>query len=294
VDSAFDRPSVAGLVAAGKQFACRYVGPGSAGTHLDPPEAHALSAAGITIVANAEGAGDGLLGGFAVGQSWAQSAHAQAVACGMPADRPIYLSVDFDVTSAQWPAVRDALHGATAVLGLNRVGVYGGYNAVVWAVRDNAARWFWQTFAWSDGRWHPAAHIQQYRTRVALAGGTVDLNRSMNPDVGQWQIGDEDMADVYYRIQSSDPEWNGSVFVFNRVHRRGPIRGPGEIREAALSGAREFVLTDGMRRGVGPNETWDSFLTAVAGPPFPAQPNASGLVPHTHEVPATGPAVSSG
>lgn len=187
VDYAWSRPSPAGLWAAGKVFACRYVGQGSAGKRLTAAEAGALRAAGVAIVSNVEGTADGLLGGFSVGRTWAQTAHAEAVACGMPPSRPIYLSADFDVTATQWSSVRSALLGAADVLGIDRVGVYGSYNACAWARRDGVARWFWQTYAWSAGNWAPGVHIQQYRNNVSVAGTAgIDLDRAMTTDYGQW------------------------------------------------------------------------------------------------------------
>jgi len=192
VDYAFPPwPDPAALAAAGKQFACRYGGPGSSDKWLDPAEAAALSAAGIAIVANAEGSAAGLAGGFAVGASWARTADAWFRKCGMPADRPIYLSVDFDVQSGQWPAVRDALAGAASEIGLARVGVYGGRKAVAWARRDQVATWFWQTYAWSGGIWEPGVHIQQYSNGITVAGADCDLNRAMQTDYGQWTTGSE-------------------------------------------------------------------------------------------------------
>lgn len=194
VDYAFPpHPNIAQLAAAGKVFACRYGGPGTAPKHLTPSEAQTLSAAGIAIVANAEGAADGLLGGWSVGVSWASSAETHFRRCSMPSGRPIYLSVDFDVTSAQWPAVREALRGAASVLGASRVGVYGGRRAIEWARRDNVAAWYWQTYGWSGGVWVPGNHCEQYRNHVPLAGATVDLNRALKADYGQWTTGDDDM-----------------------------------------------------------------------------------------------------
>jgi hypothetical protein len=195
VDYAWERPTVAGLVAAGKKFVVRYGGPGSAGKQLDAGEARALIAAGVAIVANAEGAADGLLGGRPAGIAWARSAEAHFRALGMPADRPIYLSVDWDMTSAQWPQVADALRGAASEIGASRVGVYGGRRAIEWARRDRVAAWFWQTYGWSGGVWVSGNHLQQYRNHVSFAGGTVDLCRAMVTDYGQWgQGGDDDMT----------------------------------------------------------------------------------------------------
>lgn len=186
---------VAHLAAAGKVFACRYGGPGGDWKHLTPAEAQALSAAGIAIVANAEGSADGLLGGWSAGVSWASLAEEHFARCGMPPGRPIYFSVDFDVQSGQWAAVAAALRGAAEVLGgVHRVGVYGGRRAMEWARRDGVAAWFWQTLAWSGGAWVPGNHIEQYRNNVPLAGGTVDLDRALVADYGQWPIGDDDMT----------------------------------------------------------------------------------------------------
>ena len=189
VDYSTDRPDPAGLAAVGKRFACRYGGPGSAGKQLTRSEAEALTAHGVSIVAGAEGTERGLSGGYRIGAEWARSAHTHYVGCGMPASRPIYLAADWDVKADEWPAVRQALEGAASVLGADRVGLYGGYNAIAWAVRDNAAHWLWQTYAWSAGRWHPRAHLRQYRNHVSLVGGTVDLDHAMFTDYGQWTVG---------------------------------------------------------------------------------------------------------
>jgi len=193
VDYAWSRPDIGQLAAAAKRFACRYGGPGSAGKQLDPAEAQQLSAAGVAIVANAEGSATGLLGGWDTGVSWARSADAHFRNCGMPPERPIYFSVDFDVQSGQWAAVAAGLRGAASVVGAARVGVYGGRRAIEWARRDGVAQWFWQTLAWSDGVWVPGNHIEQYRIGVELAGATLDLDRALATDFGQWTIGADDV-----------------------------------------------------------------------------------------------------
>lgn len=196
VDYAFPpRPDIGQLVAAGKRFACRYGGPGTLDKQLDPDEARALSAAGIAIVANAEGSTAGLLSGASAGADWATRAEARFKACGMPPGRPIYLSIDFDVNTLQWPLILAALRAAANVLGgAHRVGVYGGRRAIEWARRDGAAAWFWQTYAWSSGIWVPGNHIEQYKNRVQLAGADCDLNRAMQSDFGQWTVGGSDVA----------------------------------------------------------------------------------------------------
>lgn len=232
VDYSFQRPVIASLAAAGKQFACRYVGPGSSGKHLTTREAESLTRHGIAIVANAEGEARGLLGGAPVGAAWARDALAMARVCGMPAGRPIYLSIDFDMSEAQWPAVRDALAGAASVLGVDRVGVYGGLRTIALAHRDGAARWLWQTYAWSGGRWFPPAHIRQYRNGVPIGGGVVDLNLALVSDFGQWGVG----------ATSPDPRWTERLIMSLPVLRKGSS-GPSVRRLQGLLAAAGFPPT---------------------------------------------------
>jgi hypothetical protein len=236
VDYAFSQPSTAALVAAGKRFACRYGGPGSAGKQLDAAELAALSAAGIAVVANAEGAADGLKGGYAAGRSWAADADQYFRALGMPADRPIYLSVDFDASSSHWPALDAAMDGAASVLGRDRVGVYGGYRVIAHfaSMKDRLATWYWQTYAWSAGRWHPAAHIQQYRNGVTIGGADCDLNRAMVSDYGQWTTGD-DMTPAEFLTILQDPRVSAQMRAFPWQYVGGGLPNGASSTLAALT-----------------------------------------------------------
>lgn len=109
--------------------------------------------------------------------------------------------------------------------------------------------------------------------------------------------GEYDMGEVNYKISSADPAWNGQVYLSNRIHRRGPLRAPGNIQGPAKGGTTEIVLTDAMRNDVG--EDWPDYLDAVAGPPFPAlvcncecNCGDGDITEHTHTVTGTtGPVV---
>ncbi len=283
VDYAWDPPTPAGLVAAGKRFACRYAGVGSPGKWINRAEADALAAAGITLVANVEGAANGLLGGYSTGRFWASLADKAFRALGMPANKPIYLSVDFPMADAQWPAVRAALQGAADVLGRERVGVYGSYTTIGHAVGSGAARWFWQTYAWSAGQWHPAANIRQYRNHVVLAGGTVDLCRSMTVDFGQWIPGGADMPITATDVQAilnadqvpnpySDASTNPKITVASAL--KGGASADRAVREL---GARFDAFASSVRNGQLPAlaarlETVEAKLDAIAAAPSPPPP----------------------
>lgn len=202
VDFAFSNPNPAGLYAAGKRFAMRYVGPGTSPKHLTVAEADALKRAGLSLVTLVEGATGDPKGGFSVGVSHARQAVEMLKARGFPTNRPMYFAIDYDVSSSAWPAAREYLRGAASVIGAGLVGIYGEHDAMVWAARDGVAAWFFQTYAWSGGRWFAGNHVEQYHNGVSLAGGTVDLCRNKKVDFGQWgqsQInGGGDVAESEY------------------------------------------------------------------------------------------------
>jgi hypothetical protein len=192
VDYAWSRPSPAGLYGAGKRFASRYLSYDRTGKNLTAEEAAQLAAAGLGVVCNWEWrAGDARLG-YDAGCQYAQEALRQAGLCGMPPGRPIYFSVDFDPAGA-WAVVAAYFRGIAQVLPVDQIGVYGSYATVDHLLGAGLVRWAWQTYAWSGGRWHPGAHVQQYRNGVHVAGGDVDLDRALVDDFGQWTPGGDDM-----------------------------------------------------------------------------------------------------
>lgn len=197
VDYSWARPDPAKLKAAGKHFVVRYLSYDTSGKNLDAAEVKALHAAGVAVVANWENAAGDAKGGFATGQTYAREARAQVRALGIPDDRPIYFSVDFDMNDNDAVKVAEYFRGIATVLPLARIGVYGGYNTMHWAISHKWASWFWQTYAWSRDRWHSGVHIQQYHNGANVAGGTVDLNRAMTDDYGAWGLDDVSAKDVW-------------------------------------------------------------------------------------------------
>jgi len=176
-------PTIAALQGAGVEFVCRYGGKGTTDKMLTANETNRLRAAGIDIVANVEGS-EGGFSGYAAGQNYARAGLDWFNPLGLPNDRPIYFSVD--VGDPDWAGVRAACQGAASVIGLDRVGIYGGYRTIAYVHDAGLAKWFWQTYAWSNGQWHPAAHIEQYRNGVKIGGADCDLDRAMQADYGQW------------------------------------------------------------------------------------------------------------
>lgn len=186
VDYSYDPPAAVTLYASGKRFAASYVGPGSLNKLFSADEIARLVRAGLAIVSLVEGGAASALEGYATGQSHARLALAASARLHMPDDRPFYFAVDFDPTAGQWAHITDYLHGAASVVGWHRVGVYGGIRTVAWAAANTPVVWFFQTYAWSNGKWYAGNHIEQYHNGVVLAGGTVDLCRARRSDYGQW------------------------------------------------------------------------------------------------------------
>lgn len=185
VDFAWGRPGVSALRAAGVRFVCRYLSHDTSGKNLDRAEAETLSAAGLDNVVvwetTATRAGDG----YSAGRQDAQDAQAQAEACGMPSDRPIYLAVDYDANPAD---VESYFAGAASVLPVSRIGVYGGVRVVKALLDRKLVAWAWQASAWSYGQWDPRAHIRQGGQHY-IGGVDCDDNTAMFDDFGQWRVG---------------------------------------------------------------------------------------------------------
>jgi hypothetical protein len=180
-------PPIADLKSAGVTFVCRYLSEVNNLTQiklLTPAEAKTLGENGISIVSNYEWYGNRAAEGFASGVYDAKIAEAQHAACGGPANRPIYFSVDFNTGATT--AIIDYFRGVASVIGLARTGAYGGYACIKGLLDAGAIRWAWQTYAWSNGQWDSRAHIQQYQNGVMIANHSVDYDRSMQADFGQW------------------------------------------------------------------------------------------------------------
>ncbi|MEU9022352.1 glycoside hydrolase domain-containing protein [Actinomadura sp. NPDC048394] len=269
VDYAWGRPGAAALQRAGAKFVCRYLSPDTTGKNLDAGEARELGAAGIAIVVVWESTAARARAGRDAGAVDARTAAAQAAACGMPPDRPIYFAVDFDAAPADQSPINAYLRGAASVLGVARVGIYGGYWPVSRALDAGLARWAWQTYAWSGGRWDARAQLQQYSNDHVINGVGVDYNRSTSPDFGQWLAGSPAAPNwtenLVHSLPIVSPGATGedvqSVqgLLVARSHSEVVVDGRfGDVTEAAVKAVQKWggVTADGI---VGP-QTWPVLL----------------------------------
>lgn len=189
LDYAGGRPSGAAIKAAGYDFVVRYLSSGGAslpGKLLTPAEADDLRAHDVEIVSNWETLSDRMLGGYGAGVADANMAMAQVLHCGGRTDRPIYFSCDWDAAEEEQPLIDAYLRGAASAIGEENVGIYGGYFPVARALDHGAARWAWQTGAWSGGIREPRAHLFQRIGFAYVDGVQCDVNEALQSDYGQW------------------------------------------------------------------------------------------------------------
>ena len=209
-------PAISDMKAAKVEFVCRYTGYFSGynmnaiatpqGKCLTPGEAKTLLAGGMSPVSNYEWYAtrpidDGFGNRWTTDQAFnagvwdAHTGETIHVACGGPASAALYFSADYDFnTNTDSPLVAAYYKGAASVLGLARIGGYGGYWLIKYLFDNGLIAYGWQTYAWSgDGKggiyWDPRAHIQQYNNAVIMSGLEVDYDRSMKSDFGQWTQG---------------------------------------------------------------------------------------------------------
>ena len=186
------------LRASGALGAIRYVSdrrPGGdwmLGKPIQLPEARDLYQNGLKIVSCYQyGKQDSAdwLGGQNAGVAHAKRGWQLHLAAGGSYGAPIYASIDDSPSYDQYKSqVAPYLRGWEAVLGHQRVGVYGNAPTIDWALKDGLGSYFWQhNWGSPPGFTHPAAHLHQLEIDKRNVGGVgVDVNQILKPRFGQW------------------------------------------------------------------------------------------------------------
>lgn len=192
IDYSSGRPSHAAMKGAGVGFVVRYIGSVNHGADRDPKflspaEAWSLHADGFDLCVVFETTAGRADGGRTAGLADARLAVAELAFCGLPVDLPVYFAVDYDATVG--PRISAYFGAINEVLGLERTGGYGGYRVIEALFDKGLIAYGWQTYAWSDGRWDPRNHIEQYSNGQRVGGEDVDYDRSNKADFGQWPAG---------------------------------------------------------------------------------------------------------
>lgn len=188
VDFAGTSPGPDALKSAGYSFVVRYVSTPGSWKNITRNEAQTLQNAGIDIILVFESYANRMVEGYSAGVQDAYTAIATATAAGAPADFFCYFACDFDASASDQPAINSYLDGAASVMGLSRVGFYGGYTPLKAVLDAGKASKGWQTYAWSRGQFDPRATLYQYKNGATVNGASVDLDYGYGSDLGQWSV----------------------------------------------------------------------------------------------------------
>lgn len=221
-DYATARPTIASMQQVGWKFVCRYLRDlvkTNGDKSLSLLETQSLWAGGIDIVSNEETTGEQGLRGFNGGRWDAIEANTHHIGCGGPPSRPIYFSPwDHDpvlLTSLQWQSMANYLRGCASVLGLRRVGLYGGLDLIGWGFDNKLIAYGWEAAGWRRKRpSDPRSHIVQ-DTGSPIPG--TDADTAVKSDYGQWHYGQQadwsDMAtrdEVKQAVKDALAEWGAA------------------------------------------------------------------------------------
>lgn len=208
-DFSYDQPDLDALWAAGYRVILPYVS-NTPGKGLTAAYAAKALKLGYRIIPLYETTATMALGGFAGGAKAAATATAIARALGCPAGVPILYALDQNYTSAQMAGpVSEFVRGLHSVSGPD--GEYGGINQLRYLIKHgSAADAQFQTYAWSNGAWLPAADaaVRQTKNGVHVAGGIVDdgevdlsqittWGATKEPDMATRTLTDADIAAIW-------------------------------------------------------------------------------------------------
>ena len=194
VDYAFSRPKPKCIKSAGNQFVVRYLyPPQTGGKGLTASEVLALRKERLDVVFCFEYYEGRMKEGYNAGVADAKTAINCAASIKAPEEFFCYFACDFPAGKDDQAAINAYLDGAASILGISRVGFYGGYGAMQRVLDAGKASAGWQTYAWSsDEDGQPVVDsrvsLYQYKNMATIACGTVDLDHAYESDLGQWSI----------------------------------------------------------------------------------------------------------
>lgn len=184
IDYAWGKPNPVSIKEVGYKGVARYLSP-DASKNLSLQERDALLAQGLSIVLVWEWYANRIAGGAAAGAADGRTANAQADILGYPKNACLYYACDFDAQPSAYEAMEAYLRAAGAQG--RTVGIYGGLHVVEAMLQSGAARYGWQTVAWSQGKLSSIAHLyQRIRPTLPSPGGSYDEDIVLQPYYGQW------------------------------------------------------------------------------------------------------------
>ena len=189
--------NISGIVAAGKQFVCEYIGTADSDGYLRPADVTALTSQGLEIVSIFE-RNPTYTSYFTVSQadSDAGVAIAAAIEAGQPSGSAIYFTVDYAADSTALPAIDSyfqEIHNYfnqyfSTHTGISyKIGVYAPGNVLPTIMSDAnvGASYSWLAEPWGIYS-YSSENLAQTQNGVTVAGMVVDLDEAYTTDFGQW------------------------------------------------------------------------------------------------------------
>jgi transposase len=190
IAEAIDELDHAAMRAAGVTFVCRYIGSQVRratrdAKWLSPSEARALHSDDFDLAVVFETAARRADAGRPAGLADARTAVAELAYCGLLDDLPVYFAVDWDATVG--PLITAYFTAVAEVLGLKRVGGVRRLQGHQGAVRQEADHLRLADIRLVRRPVGPAHPLEQYLNDERTGGASVDFDRSMQADFGQWR-----------------------------------------------------------------------------------------------------------
>lgn len=191
IDYSFWRPAAGQL--AGVSGVVRYLS-SDATKRIEPAELDMLFGAGVGVGLVFEDTANRAEQGANAGHADGLLAAEQMRGLGVPAGRPAYAAVDYDIPDYD-PAstdprrklgpVGDYLEAFRTAVTPYAAGGYGGYWLVKRALDAGLIRWAWQTVAWSGGLVDHRTSL--YQPGMQVPGMQADLDLAGTRDWGQFR-----------------------------------------------------------------------------------------------------------
>ncbi|WP_291478511.1 glycoside hydrolase domain-containing protein [Corynebacterium sp.] len=237
IDFSASFPSGAAIKRAGHEGVVAYISPAREAWMKAKPLTKAkvdeYKAAGLKIaVVWQYGAGTAassdVMRGAAGGRADAEAAQKQLNQIGL-AGHPVFFAVDFDISLAQWNATAvEYFKAAGAVLGKQRVGIYGHSKVVHWAMEDDVVATVapgrvlgWVTRSWSSGVVGADYSVlyQRQHNVPGPDGVQIDVNDVHVPEWGHRALPKPPAVDLTRLPKVDETIWLNKHFTTGRKHR---------------------------------------------------------------------------
>lgn len=170
---------------AGFEYAIRYL-PTTEWKSITKSEVDAILNAGLKLVSIYQCSNNKVsYFSYTRGKQDGQNAQKLAKELGQPKGTAIYFAVDFDVQPKDLQQILDYIKGLKETVKDYKIGIYGSYYVVNEVKKKAPVDYYWQTYAWSNGKVAEHIHMHQYQNGVKVAGILIDRN-NIKKAPGAW------------------------------------------------------------------------------------------------------------